>query len=156
MNTRRVGLIAKKELFGLSAEKTIIFAILLQVFIAMFSSFLMVGLTTMYDPEALEGYSTVTYGVGCAGADSPLIDEFKKRDDLVLHQMDLGQALGALRERKVAAVVFVPDTPPDAEGPVTVTLYLIKNDLQSSVINVKLKEVLQGYERELREVRADR
>ena len=156
MNTRRVGLIAKKELFGLSAEKTIIFAILLQVFIAMFSSFLMVGLTTMYDPEALEGYSTVTYGVGYAGADSPLIDEFKKRDDLVLHQMDLGQALGALRERKVAAVVFVPDTPPDAEGPVTVTLYLIKNDLQSSVINVKLKEVFQGYERELREVRADR
>ncbi|GLI45555.1 ABC transporter permease [Methanoculleus bourgensis] len=156
MTARRIGLIAKKELFGLSAEKTIIFAILLQVFIAMFSSFLMVGLTTMYDPEALEGYSTVTYGIGYAGADSPLIDEFKKRDDLVLHRMDLGQALAALRERKVAAVVFVPDTPPDAEGPVTVTLYLIKNDLQSSVINVKLKEVLQGYERELREVRADR
>lgn len=156
MNARHVALIAKKELLGLSAEKTIVFAVLLQVFIAMFSSFLMVGLTTMYDPEALEGYSTVTYGVGYAGADSALIDEFAKRDDLLLHRMDLGQALAALRERKVAAVVYVPDTPPDAEGPVTVTLYLIQNDLQSSVINVKIKEVLQGYERELREIRADR
>ena len=152
MKRRNIGLIAKKELLGLSSEKTIVFAILLQVFIAMFSSFLMVGLTAMYDPEAIEGYSTIAYGVGYAGADSALIDEFKKRDDLILHRMDLGQALAALRERQVSAVVYVPDTPPDAEGPVMV----IQNDLQSSVINVKVKEVLQGYEKELREVRADR
>ena len=156
MNTRNIGLVAKKELLGLSSEKTIVFAILLQVFIAMFSSFLMVGLTAMYDPEAIEGYSTVAYGVGYAGADSALIGEFEKRDDLILHRMDLSQALAALRDRKVSAVVYVPETPPDAEGPVMVTLYLIQNDLQSSVINVKVKEVLQGYEKELREVRADR
>ncbi len=156
MNARRIAIVAKKELFGLSSEKTIVFAILLQVFIAMFSSFLMVGLTAMYDPEAIEGYSTITYGVGYAGADSALIDEFEKRDDLVLHRMDLDVALVALRDRAVAAVVYVPDTPPDAEEPVTVTLYLIHNDLQSSVINVKVKEALQGYEKELREVRADR
>jgi len=156
VNARRIAIVAKKELFGLSSEKTIVFAILLQVFIAMFSSFLMVGLTAMYDPEAIEGYSTVTYGVGYAGAESPLIDEFAKRDDLVLHRMDLDAALAALRDRTVAAVVYIPDTPPDAKEPVMVTLYLIQNDLQSSVINVKLKEVLQGYEKELREVRADR
>ncbi|KUK63298.1 MAG: hypothetical protein XD82_0418, partial [Methanoculleus marisnigri] len=156
MNARHIGLVAKKELSGLSSEKTIVFAVLLQVFIAMFSSFLMVGLTAMYDPEAIESYSTVTYGVGYAGADSALIDEFSKRNDLVLHRMDLGQALTALRDRELAAVVYVPDTPPDAEGPVTITLYLIQNDLQSSVINVKVKEVLQSYEKELREVRADR
>ena len=156
MNARHIGLVAKKELFGLSSEKTIVFAILLQVFIAMFSSFLMVGLTAMYDPEAMESYSTVTYGVAYAGADSALIDEFSKRDDLVLHRMDLGRALLALRDRELAAVVYVPDTPPDAEEPVAITLYLIQNDLQSSVINVKVKEVLQGYEKELREVRADR
>lgn len=156
MNTRNIGLVAKKELRGLSSEKTIIFAILLQVFIAMFSSFLMVGLTAMYDPEAIEGYSTIAYGVGYAGADSALIDEFEKRDDLILHRMDLSQALAALRDRKVSAVVYVPDTLPDAEEPIMVTLYLIQNDLQSSVINVKIKEVLQGYEKELREVRADR
>ncbi|MGB4051544.1 MAG: ABC transporter permease, partial [Methanoculleus sp.] len=156
MNARRVGLIAKKEIFGLSAEKTIVFAILLQVFIAMFSSFLMTGLTAMYDPDALEGYSTATYGIGYAGADSPLIDEFGRCDDLLLFRMDPDQALAALRERRITAAVFVPDTPPDAEEPIVITLYLIKNDLLSSVVNVKLKDVLQGYERELREVRADR
>jgi ABC-2 type transport system permease protein len=156
MNPRHVALIAKKELLGLSSEKTIVFAIFLQVFIAMFSAFLVVGLASIYDPEAIEGYSTGTYGVGYVGAASPLIDEFKKHDDLLLYPMDLDQALTALCERRVAAVISVPDTPPDAEEPVMVTLYLIKNDLQSSVINVKIKEVLQGYERELREIRADR
>ncbi len=156
MNARHIGIVAKKEFFGLATEKTIVFAILLQVFIAMFSSFLMVGLTAMYDPEALEGYSTAVYGVGYAGADSPLIDEFEKRDDLSLHRMDLSAALAALRDRKISAVVYAPDTPPDAEGPIVITLYLIQNDLQSSIINVKVKEVLQGYEMELREVRADR
>ena len=70
--------------------------------------------------------------------------------------MDPDQALAALRERRITAAVFVPDTPPDAEEPIVITLYLIKNDLLSSVVNVKLKDVLQGYERELREVRADR
>ena len=156
MNGRHIGIIAKKEFLGLSSEKTILFAVLLQVFIAMFSSFLMVGLTAMYDPEAIESYSATTYGVGYTGADSPLIDEFAKRDDLVLYRMDLQTAIDALSDRQIAAVVHVPDTPPDAEGPITITLYLIQNDLQSSIINVKLKEVLQSYERELREVRADR
>jgi ABC-type Na+ efflux pump permease subunit len=156
LKRRHISLIAKKEIAGLSSEKTIVFAILLQVFIAMFSSFLMVGLTAMYDPEAIEGYSTVTYRVGYAGAESPLIDEFGERDDLILYRMDLGEALAALRERMLSAVVYVPETPPDAEGPITVTLYLIQNDLQSGVVNVKIKEVLQGYEEQLRETRADR
>lgn len=156
MNTRRIGIIAKKEILGLSSEKTIIFAILLQVFIAMFSSFLMVGLTAMYDPSALESYSTVVYDIGYSGPDSPLIDEFERRDDLQIHRMDPDQALTALRERRIAAVISVPDTSPTDEGPITITLYLIQNDLQSSIINIKLKEVLQSYEHGLREIRADR
>jgi ABC-2 type transport system permease protein len=156
VNSRHIGLIAKKEVSGLYGEKTILFAILLQLFIAMFSSFLMVGLTTMYDPEAMAGYSTVRYSVGYAGVDSPLIDEFEKRDDLLMYRMDLSEALAALRERKLAAVIYVPGTSPDAREPVIVTLYMVQNDLQSSIINVKLKDLLLGYEAELREIRAER
>jgi ABC-2 type transport system permease protein len=156
MSIRHVGIIAGKELGGLYGERTIILAILLQLFIAMFSSFLMVGLTAMYDPEAIAGQSTTRYGVGYAGADSPLINEFERRDDLVVYRMDLSDALASLRERSLAAVIYVPNTPPDAEEPVTVTLYLVQNDLQSSIINVKLRDLLMGYEAKLREIRADR
>jgi len=156
LNARNVGLITKKELRGLYGEKTIVFAILLQLFIALFSSFLMVGLTAMYDPEAMAGYSTTRYTVGYTGSASPLIDEFQKRNDFILYEMDLADAIAALKERKLSAVLYVPDIRPDAEEPITVTLYLLQNDLQASIINVKIKDVLLDYETELREVRADR
>jgi len=42
--------IAGRELSGLRAEKTILLAIAIQLFIAAFSSFLVVGLVSMYDP----------------------------------------------------------------------------------------------------------
>ncbi|MDD5419181.1 MAG: ABC transporter permease [Methanomicrobiaceae archaeon] len=156
MNIRHVGIIAKKELRGLGHERTIVFAILLQLFIAMFSSFLMVGLASMYDPEMAAGYSRARYSIGYAGADSPLVDEFSKRRDLQLYRMDLSEAVAALRERKVSAVIYVPDTPPDAEAPIAITLYTLQNDLQSGIINIKLRELLLGYEAKLREIRAER
>jgi len=43
--------IAGRELSGLRAEKTILLAIAIQLFIAAFSSFLVVGLVSMYDPD---------------------------------------------------------------------------------------------------------
>lgn len=156
MNRRHIGIIAKKEFSGLYTEKTIIFAILLQLFIAMFSSFLLVGLTAMYDPEAMAGYSTTRYAVGYAGNDSPLVAEFEKHDDLLLYRIDLAEGVAALKERQLSAVVYAPDTSPDADDPIKVTLYLLQNDLQSSIINVKMKDLLLGYEAELREIRSDR
>ena len=57
MNGRNIWIMARKELSGINYEKTILFAILLQLFVAMFSSFLMVGLTSMYDPSSLSQYS---------------------------------------------------------------------------------------------------
>jgi len=43
MKARHLSIIAKKEFRGLFNERTILLAILLQLFIALFSSFLMVG-----------------------------------------------------------------------------------------------------------------
>ena len=53
MNSGNLKIIAKKEMSGLVSEKTIILAIILQVFIAMFSSFLLVGL------EEIPHYTTL-------------------------------------------------------------------------------------------------
>jgi ABC-type Na+ efflux pump permease subunit len=156
MRARHVALVAKKELRGLGAEKTILLAVLLQVFIAVFSSFLMVGLTALYDPAALSRSVTVDYGIGYAGNDSSLQARLERSGDFQVYRMDLSTAVQALRERKLSAVLWVPDTAPGAEEPVKLTLYTLQNDLTASVLNVKLKKVLEGYEAELREVRADR
>ena len=74
MKARHVAVVAKKDFFGLASEKTILLAVLLQVFIALFSSFLMVGLTSMYDPAALSGYSHFRSDLAhYAGNDTPLL-----------------------------------------------------------------------------------
>jgi ABC-2 type transport system permease protein len=156
MNPRNSGIIAKKELRGLYNEKTIILAILLQLFIAMFSSFLMVGLASMYDPESIARFSSATYPVGYAGEESDLERILEESGDFRVYPMDLSTALQALRERKLTAVIYMPDTPPDGTDPVKLTFYTIQNDIQATVVNVKLKEAFLEYEEALREIRADR
>jgi ABC-type Na+ efflux pump permease subunit len=156
VKAKNVTIIVKKEFRGLMNERTILLAILLQLFIALFSSFLMVGLTSMYDPSSLSKYSRFRYSIGYAGNDSALKDDLVQSRNFRVFDMELSPAVAALSERKLAAVVYVPATPPDAEEPVKITLYTLQNDIQSAIVNVKLKEIFLKYEAELRDVRKER
>ncbi|MCX6691104.1 MAG: ABC transporter permease [Methanoregula sp.] len=156
MKARHLSLIMRKEFRGLFNERTILLAVLLQLFIAMFSSFLMVGLTSMYDPSSLSKYSRFRYSVGYCGNDSGLRDYLDKSPDFKVYGMELSPAVAALKERKLAAVIYVPDTAPDADDPVKITLYSLQNDLQSAIVNVKLKDIFLKYEKDLRGVRVAR
>jgi ABC-type Na+ efflux pump permease subunit len=154
MKGRHLSIIIKKEFRGLFNERTILLAVLLQLFIAMFSSFLMVGLTSMYDPSSLSKYSRFKYSVAYCGNDSALRGYLEKSTDFNVYGMELSPAVAALRERKLAAVIYVPDTAPDAVEPVKITLYSLQNDLQSAIVNVKLKDIFLKYEKDLRQVRS--
>ncbi|HVN66587.1 MAG TPA: ABC transporter permease [Methanomicrobiales archaeon] len=156
MNGRHVWIVAKKELAGINYEKTILFAILLQLFVAMFSSFLMVGLTSLYDPSSVSQYSRYRYSIAYAGANSSLLTRLEGSEDFTVYEMDLSRALESLKERQLAAVIFVPATLPEGDDPVQVTLYTLQNDIQATVVGVKLKEVLLAFEEDLRTARADR
>jgi len=156
MNARHMSVIARKDLRGLASERTILVAILIQLFIALFSSFLVVGLTSMYDPSSISRYPGASYRIGYAGADSPLRDYLEDSGDFSVYTMDLSSAVAALKERKLNAVIYSPDTPSNATEPIKITIYLVKNDLQGAVVQVKLKQVLTSYETELRVARADR
>jgi len=156
MKSQHLSIIAKKEFRGLFNERTILLAVLLQLFIALFSSFLMVGLTSMYDPSSLSKYSRFRYNVAYAGNDSEVLDYLSASRDFRVYQMNLSDGVAALKERKLSAVVWVPDTLPDAQEPVKITLYTLQNDLQSAIVNVKLKDIFLKYETDLREIRAGR
>jgi ABC-2 type transport system permease protein len=156
MKPRHLSIIAKKEFNGLFSERTILLAILLQLFIALFSSFLMVGLTSMYDPSSLSKYSRFRYNVAYAGDDSQVLGYLNTSRDFRVFKMDLSDGVAALKERKLSAVIWVPDTLPDAQEPVKITLYTLQNDLQSAIVNVKLKDIFLQYETDLRTVRAGR
>lgn len=156
MKSRHLSIIAKKEFRGLINERTILLAILLQLFIALFSSFLMVGLTSMYDPSSLSKYSRFRYNVAYAGNDSQVLDYLTNSRDFRVYPMNLSDGVAALKERKLSAVIWVPDTLPDAQEPVKITLYTLQNDLQSAIVDVKLKDIFLKYETDLRAVRAGR
>jgi ABC-2 type transport system permease protein len=156
MKAKHLSIIAKKEFRGLFNERTILLAVLLQLFIALFSSFLMVGLTSMYDPSSLSKYSKFKYSVAYAGNDTDLYWDLHDSPDFRVYKMDLSTAVTALQQRKLSAVVYVPDTDPASDDPVKITLYTLQNDLQSAIVDVKLKDVFLKYEKELRAIRADR
>jgi ABC-2 type transport system permease protein len=156
MKARNLSIIAKKEFRGLLSERTILLAVLLQLFIALFSSFLMVGLTSMYDPSSLSQYSHFRYSVGYTGNDSEMYTYLYENPGFRVYKMNLSTAVAALGERKLAAVIYVPDTAPDAQGPVTITLYTLEDDIQSAIVDVKLKDVFLHYESYLRQIRAVR
>jgi ABC-2 type transport system permease protein len=156
MKPKHLSIIAKKEFRGLFNERTILLAVLLQLFIALFSSFLMVGLTSMYDPSSLSKYSRFKYNVAYAGNDSAIYDYLHDSQDFRVYKMDLSTGVAALEQRKLSAVVYVPDTAPDSPDPVKITLYTLQNDLQSAIVDVKLKDIFLKYERDLREIRAGR
>jgi len=156
MKGKNLSIIAKKEFRGLFSEKTILLAVLLQLFIALFSSFLMVGLTSMYDPSSLSRYSHYRYSVGYAGNQSEVMLDLQTSPDFRVYRMDLSTAVAALEQRKLAAVIYVPDTLPDSKEPVKITLYTLQNDLQSAIVDVKLKDIFLKYEHDLRQIRASR
>jgi ABC-type Na+ efflux pump permease subunit len=156
MKGKHLSIIAKKEFRGLFNEKTILLAVLLQLFIALFSSFLMVGLTSMYDPSSISRYSHYRYSVAYAGNESPILSSLQTSPDFRVYRMDLSTAVTALQERKLAAVIYVPGTLPDAQDPVKITLYTLQNDLQSAIVDVKLKDIFLKYEQSLRQIRGSR
>jgi ABC-2 type transport system permease protein len=156
MKARHLSIIAKKEFRGLVNERTILLAVLLQLFIALFSSFLMVGLTSMYDPSSLSKYSRFRYNIAYAGNDSRLYDYLWNSPDFRVYKMDLSTGVAALGQRKLSAVVYVPDTAPDSDEPVKITLYTLQNDLQSAIVDVKLKDIFLKYEKDLRNIRDGR
>jgi len=156
MKARHLSIIAKNEFRGLFSERTILLAILLQLFIALFSSFLMVGLTSMYDPSSLAKYSRFRYNVAYTGNDSQMLDELSASQDFRVYRMNLSDGVAALKERKLSAVIWVPQTLPDAQEPVKITLYTLQNDLQSAIVDLKLKDIFLHYETDLRTVRAGR
>jgi ABC-2 type transport system permease protein len=156
MNSHAVCVIAKKELSGLASEKTILLAVLLQVFIAVFSSFLIVGLAALYNPDSVSGLAGVSFRVGYSGPDTPLAAIIEEREDFELFRADETGVLSALAAREVAAAISVPDTAPGDQKPMVITVYLIEDDLLNILVGPKLKSALLAYEEELREVRTYR
>jgi ABC-2 type transport system permease protein len=145
---RRSLAIAQKDFRDILRERTILLALVLQLFIAAFSSFLLVGLVSLYNPDEAEAHtdSRIAY-VGPGPFGRYLDDNSSLRVSIV----DQQNAKILFDEGNVDAIV---EEMYDEPGQVrTVNLLLPEGELQTTLLVTVIKEQLKGYERVLRDAR---
>ncbi|EMA68121.1 ABC transporter permease [Halorubrum aidingense JCM 13560] len=143
--------IAGRELAGLRAEKTILLAVAIQLFIAAFSSFLVVGLVSMYDPGALDGAE-----VEVAAAGDAVTDLERAADEVSGASVTRYENAGAARlafERNAADAVVIATR--DDGGGVDVHVTAPDTTVETTVIVVQLRDLLRTYEVNERAQRAE-
>ena len=133
--------IARRDIASLSREKTIVLALAIQVFIAAFSSFLVVGLTSLYDPGSVES-GELTFGV--AGDTRTQLEEAAQEAGVEVQQYPTrAAAREAFRRGEVVGVLTA-----DASGDrIAVTATVPDGSVQSTLAVVKARDVLEALER---------
>ncbi|RAW45661.1 ABC transporter permease [Halorubrum sp. 48-1-W] len=143
--------VARREIAGLRAEKTILLAIGIQLFVAAFSSFLVVGLVSMYDPGALDGAEVEVAATGDAvGGLEHAAAEVPGAS--VTRYEDPSTAREAFDRNAVDAVAIATR---DDRGGISVAVTAPDATVETTVIVVQLRDLLRTYERRERVERAD-
>ncbi len=140
----------KRELASVARERTILIAILIQLFIASFSSALLLGLLSMYDPESVSVSGRVNLQVGLVGASAnaeTLARILEARGMELARFENLDAARAAYQQSQVETVIVAPDA---AQPVTTLQLYLPHVEARAAAIQLVLQEPLKQYENALR------
>ncbi|WP_435097472.1 ABC transporter permease [Halarchaeum sp. P4] len=151
MDSRLV--VARRELASLRREKTIVLALAIQLFVAAFSSFLVVGLVSLYAPGATAGAYVVTVGVaGNASGDiAPAVSASGARTAIEYENPDL--ARNAFQRGEVDAVVVADRL---SSGRTTVEAVAPEGSFETTLVVTQLKDALSDYERQQRAALSER
>ncbi len=148
-------IISKKEMGSLVYEKTLLLAIIIQLLIASFSSLLVIGLASFFDPSALDKYDMERANVGIVGHGE--LNQFLEKSQIKLRHFDnLDAALSEFNNNHIDAVLVIPSENSTGEGIIHIILYLPKSDIRGTLVTLRLKKPLEDYETFAREARASR
>ncbi|MFC6865385.1 ABC transporter permease [Halomicroarcula sp. GCM10025817] len=143
--------VAKRDVLSLSREKTIVLALLIQLFVAGFSSFLVVGLTSLYDPSSVATQDVEMAVTGDARAE--LLEAAREQEGaraIVFEDPD--RARQAFQDRRVDAVLvgqYV--SAPDGGGrTIDVIATAPEGSIRSTLVVVEVRRVLNALERQER------
>lgn len=140
--------VVKKELSSVLRDRTIIISVLIQFFIASFSSGLLLGMLSLYDADTIMKVSGNNFPIGVVGSmDSPLAVRMSERGLKVIPFNSLAEAQTAYYNNEVIAFL---STPQNAEGLTEVKVYLPDSDTVSSLIRMVIQESLKQFENDLR------
>ena len=144
--------IARQELDSLGREKTIVLALAIQLFIAAFSSFLLVGLVSLYDPGSAPGGDIDVAVAGNASDDLVAAIEGEGGWELVEYE-SVPRARSDFRGGAVDAAFVATHT---GSGRVDVEAIVPEESVRSTVIVVQVREALSAYERARRDALEER
>jgi ABC-type Na+ efflux pump permease subunit len=140
--------VVKKELASVIRDRTIVISILIQLFIASFSSALLLGMLSLYDADTILQFGGAGIKIGVVSSDNVLGSLMSKRGLQTVQYSTLTDANAAYYRGEVLAIV---DTPQDANGLTEIKLYLPESDTISSLVRMVIQEPLKQYENYLRE-----
>ncbi|MDG6243135.1 MAG: ABC transporter permease [Methanolobus sp.] len=154
---RKIKTVAKKELKELTREKTFILAIVIQLFIASFSTFLVLGLTSFYDPSMLGNADIESSSVAVVGTSEDELYRMLQQSNIRAHLYDDFQvAYMDFYEREVDAIIVTPAGHPDGTDLLNIDIYLPKSEIKATIVSLQLKEPLERYEQSVRDIRTQR
>jgi ABC-type Na+ efflux pump permease subunit len=141
--------VARRDVASLSREKTIVLALLIQLFVAAFSSFLVVGLTSLYDPGSVDGGEIV---IGVAGEHRDDVVQAAQRQEgigVVTYPSETA-AREAYRDGEVHAVVLARAQ----SNRIAARVIAPTESIQTTLIVDKVRTLLETVERTERRERA--
>ena len=151
MNHKPLFALIKRELIAVRREKTIMIAIGIQLFIASFSSVMLVGLLSFYDPSSIALNSQARIRAGIVGDEqSPLFNYLRANNVRPIYFDQPAQADAALSQGVVDTVLVVP---PETADLMQMQLFLPEAETQSTVVMMVLRRPLEQYENYLRRER---
>ena len=141
--------IVNKEIKSVLKEKTIVFAIVIQLLIAAFSSVILIGLMSFYDPGSIGQNTNIHFDVGLVdeGNSGPLASYLADAGLTVTPMVSADYAVSQMRSGDLDAVLVIPNS----TGVVNMQLYLPESDSTSTVVLMVLESPLEKYEDYLRE-----
>ncbi|MFN8381802.1 MAG: ABC transporter permease [Anaerolineales bacterium] len=140
--------VVKKELTSVIRDRTIVISILIQLFIASFSSALLLGMLSLYDSDTIMKVSGTGIKIGVVGSsNNELASLMSERGLTVIKYATLNEAQASFFNNEVSVVV---DTPQNADGITEIKLYLPDSDAVSSLLRMVIQEPLKQYENYLR------
>ena len=140
----------KRELKSITREKTIMFAIIVQFFIASFSSVILVGIMAFYDPASIADNTRVRIEAGIVGGDESSAPLFAYLDEsnVRLHfYSTISEAEAAFQHRYIDTIMVLPE---NASGVVDMKLIMPEMDATKTIVFMVLDKPLKKYENYLR------
>ncbi|MGM0590247.1 MAG: ABC transporter permease [Halobacteriota archaeon] len=141
--------IARREWQVLTAEKTIVLALLIQLFVAAFSSFLVVGLVSLYDPASVDGYQVEVAVTGEAreellatvDAESGIRGVPYESSNEAMSAFEIGRVDAVLAATHRGDRIHVSAAAPD-------------ENIRTTLVVVQVRDALRAFERAERDRRA--